>query len=62
VWWCYINKNNAAQFTSCFDEQMKANMLKVNTTITKKPNICKNPSAFDYGTNGVCGSGTWGSS
>jgi hypothetical protein len=42
VQWCYIDKNDAAQFTSCFDEQMNAHMLKVNTTITKNLIFAKN--------------------
>ncbi len=40
--WCYIVKNDVVQFTSCFDEQMKARMLKVNTTITKNLIFAKN--------------------
>jgi hypothetical protein len=42
VWWYYIDKNDVIQFTSCFDKQMKAHMLKVNTTITKNLIFAKN--------------------
>ncbi len=39
---CYIDKNDVTHLMSCFDEQMKAHMLKVNTTITKNLIFAKN--------------------
>jgi predicted small integral membrane protein len=39
---CAVVWNDVTQFTSCFDEQMKAHVLKVNTTITKNLIFARN--------------------
>jgi hypothetical protein len=47
---------------NCLFEKMKAHMLEVHTTMTRNLIIAQKPNAFDYGTNGVCKNGTYGSS
>jgi hypothetical protein len=55
-------KNNSTQYTSCMVEHMKAHMLEVHMAMTWNHFLIQKPSAFDYGTDGLCGGGVWGSS
>jgi hypothetical protein len=54
-------KKNYTQYTSCVDEHMKARMLEVYMAMTWNHFLIQKPSAFDYGMDGLCRSGVWGS-